>query len=58
MYVLSKLILTEKIMRKKNFKIQMLVGNKLKIRVGAGFEIILTLVRYRTWFFLEMYFRM
>ena len=54
MYVLSKLILTAKIMRKKNFKIQMLVGNKLKIRVGAGFEIILTLVRYLTCFFLEM----
>ena len=39
--MLSKLILTEKIMRKKNFKIQMLAGNRLKICVG--FEISLTL---------------
>ena len=33
-----------KIMRKMNFKIQMLVGNGLKIYVGTGFEISLTLV--------------
>ena len=33
-------------MRKNNFKIQMLVGNRLKILVGASFEIILTLGRY------------
>ena len=26
-------------MRKNNLKIQMLVGNRLNIRVGAGFEI-------------------
>ena len=32
-----------KIMRKKNFKIQILTGNRLKIHVGAGFEISLTL---------------
>ena len=41
--MLSKLILTEKIMRKNKFKIQMLAGNRLKIRVGAGFELSLTL---------------
>ena len=41
--MLSKLILTAKIMRKKNFKIQMLAGNRLKIRVGADFEISSTL---------------
>ena len=38
-YVLSELILTAKIMRKKNFKIQMLAGNTLKIGVGGSFEI-------------------
>ena len=43
-YVLSELILTAKIMRKKNFKIQMLAGNTLKIGVGAAFEISMTLV--------------
>ena len=43
-YVLSELILTAKIMRKKNFKIQMLAGNTLKIGVGASFEISTTLV--------------
>jgi hypothetical protein len=32
-----------KTMRKKNFKIQMLVGNSLKIRVGASSQIITTL---------------
>ena len=42
-YVLSELILTAKIMRKKNFKIQMLAGNTLKIGVGASFEISTTL---------------
>ena len=31
-------------MRKKNFKIKMLVGNRLKIHVGASFEISSTLV--------------
>ena len=42
--MLSKLIiLMPKIMRKQNFKIQMLAGNRLKIRVGAGFEISSTL---------------
>ena len=40
---LSRLILTAKIMRKKNFKIQMLVGNRLKIRVGASSQISMTL---------------
>ena len=44
--MLSELILTAKIMRKKNLKIQMLAGNTLKIRVGAGFEISLTLGSY------------
>ena len=43
-YVLSELILTAKIMRKKNFKIQMLAGNTLKIGVGGSFEISTTLV--------------
>ena len=43
-YVLSELILTAKIMRKMNFKIQMLAGNTLKIGVGASFEISMTLV--------------
>ena len=33
--MLSKLILTAKIMRKNNFKIQMLAGNRLKICVSA-----------------------
>ena len=50
--MLSKLILMAKIMRKKNFKIQMLAGNRLKIRVSAGFEIISTLVTdrvHKTW---------
>ena len=42
--MLSELILTAKIMRKMNFKIQMLAGNTLKIGVGAGFEISTTLV--------------
>ena len=42
-YVLSELILTAKIMRKKNFKIQMLAGNTLKIGVGGSFEISTTL---------------
>ena len=42
-YVLSELILMAKIMRKKNFKIQMLAGNRLKNCVGASFEIISTL---------------
>ena len=42
--MLSKLILTAKITRKNNFKIQMLAGNILKICVGAGFEISSTLV--------------
>ena len=41
--MLSKLILTTKIMGKKNFKIQMLAGNRLKIRVVADFEISSTL---------------
>ena len=44
-YVLSELILTAKIMRKKNFKIQMLAENTLKIGVGASFEISMTLVQ-------------
>ena len=43
-YVLSELILTDKIMRKKNFKIQMLAGNTLKISVCASFEISMTLI--------------
>ena len=43
-YVLSELILTAKIMRKKNFKIQMLAGNTLKIGVGGSFEISTTLM--------------
>ena len=42
--MLSKLILIAKIMRKMNFKIQMLAGNTLKIGVGAAFEISTTLV--------------
>ena len=33
-----------KIMRKNNFKIQMLAGNELKVCVCASFEISLTLV--------------
>ena len=41
---LSKLILMAKIMRKNNFKTQMLDGNRLKFRVGTGFEISQTLV--------------
>ena len=40
-----KLILMARIMRKKNVKIQMLAQNRLKIRVGAGFEISSTLVQ-------------
>ena len=43
--VLSKLILTAKIMRKKNFKIQVLAGNRLKICVGANSQISKTLER-------------
>ena len=43
--VLSKIILILKTMRNKNLKIQMLAGNSLKIFVGAGFEISLTLGR-------------
>ena len=31
-------------MRKKNVKIQMLGGNRLKVYVGAGFEISSTLI--------------
>ena len=42
--MLSKPILTVKIMRKNNFKLQMLAGNRLKICVGASFEISMTLV--------------
>ena len=42
-YELSKLILTAKIMRKKNLKIKMLAGNRLKICVGASFQISVTL---------------
>ena len=42
--ILSKVILIAKTMRKKNFKIQMLAGNSLKIRLGAFFEISTTLV--------------
>ena len=34
------------IMRKKNFKIQMLAGNRLKICVGASSQICTTLVVY------------
>ena len=41
--MLSKLILTAKIMRKLSFKIQMLAGNSLKICVSASFEISLIL---------------
>ena len=37
--MLSKLILMAKIMKKKNFKIQMLAGNRLKIHVGASSQI-------------------
>ena len=33
-------------MRKNNFKKKMLAGNRLKIRVGAGFEISSTLDQY------------
>ena len=39
----SKVILIAKTMRKKNFKIQMLAGNSLKICLGAFFEISMTL---------------
>ena len=39
----SKVILIAKTMRKKNFKIQMLAGNSLKICLGAFFEISTTL---------------
>ena len=42
-YVLYELILTAKIMRKKNFKIQILAGNTLKIGIGGCFEISTTL---------------
>ena len=42
--MLSKHILTAKSMIIKNLKIQMLVGNSLKMCVGVGFEISLTLV--------------
>ena len=38
-YVLYELILTAKIMRKKNFKIQMLAGNRFKIPVDASSQI-------------------
>ena len=41
--MLYKHILTAKIMIIKNLKIQMLAGNSLKMYVGAGFEISLTL---------------
>ena len=51
-YVLSELILMAKIMRKKNFKIQMLAGNTLKICGSAGLEISLTLVNL--FLFVEM----
>ena len=50
-YVLSELILMAKIMRKKNFKIQMLAGNTLKIGVSASFEISTTLVAPHSNFF-------
>ena len=42
--MLSKHILTAKIMIIKNLKIQMLAGNSLKICVSVGFEISSTLV--------------
>ena len=42
--ILSKVILIAKTMRKKNFKIQMLAGNSLKICLVASFEISTTLV--------------
>ena len=42
--MLSKHILTGKIMIINNLKNQMLVGNSLKMCVGSGFEISLTLV--------------
>ena len=41
--MLSKHILTAKIMIIKNLKIQMLAGNSLKMCVGVGFEISSTL---------------
>ena len=51
--MLSKRILTAKIMRKINFKIEMLAGKRLKIRAGASFEISSTLVHEKS--FLEDY---
>ena len=42
--MLYKHILTAKIMIIKDLKIQMLAGNSLKMCVGTGFEICLTLV--------------
>ena len=42
--MLSKIILMVKFMRKNNFKIQMLVRNRLKICVGTSSQISTTLV--------------
>ena len=45
-YVLSELILMAKIMRKKNFKIQMLAGNNLKSFPNANFQKTVTLNKH------------